>query len=479
MPYILPNGQYPYPLNYLASDGGTDLTPFVVNDPFVEIGSTNWYVLCLTTDELSDLISVLSVGAPIALPDSYNTIIQKYMQMREFPNEIPLGSCMDLCQLIIDCIEETPALQQTINNSVAGFTNQNGSPAEYNQEVFPPPVNCDKDATWGYVDALWNFIHTNNVDFLQQLNEATNQAGQINTLLSFIPAFEQIPVSDILEWIENLGEYNLDAYNASVTVAIQDQIRCDLFCIAVNNNCSITFGDVYEYFEAQFGGLNAPTLGATFLELVIFMITGNYPNDRIIYLWSLVQLGFAFIGAEFLGINSISQYAIQAQNGDPDNNWSLLCAPCVASWSKSWDFTLGSFASDGWAVGNWGDGWFNGLGYRSQNNSTQEINYLNVTFPQESTVNFYEFTFASTAQSNFAGGGGVFITASYVLNGIGTETLRIPSAGLPINVNRVMYNGVDLQADIVRTQSNPKFTGSGKWYITACTIKGTGVNPYP
>ncbi len=426
-------------------------------------------MLELSLNEYVALASTVDVGRDIAYGD--NSIYIWWLWVKGIIS-------MDICQTIIDCIESTPALQQTINNSVAGFPNQNGDSSQYNQEVFPPPIGCDKDTTWGYVDALWNYIHANNVDFLEQLNEATNQAGQINALLKFIPGFEQIPISDVLAWIENLGEYNLDAYNASVTVAIQDKIRCDLFCIAVLNNCSITFGDVYEYFETQFGGFNAPTLGATFLELVVFMVTGNYPNDRIIYLWSLVQLGFAFIGAEFLGINSISPYAIQAQNGDPDNNWSLLCQVCDG-WEKTWDFTVDGGVADGWAVAGIGDGWFAGLGWRSEHLSNQELNYLTLTLPQESTVYYYEFTFASTAQTLFGSNTGGQIVGAYVINGNYNETFRVTSSNRVINATTVMYNGVDLQVDLIRTLNNPFFIGSGKWYITACTIKGTGVNPYP
>lgn len=313
-----------FPLNLtedMESDVGTEIVPIVdlsdwsEPDPDVRIP----IVLDLSLNEYIALASAVDVGRDIAYGD--NSIYIWWLWVRSLES-------MAICQAIIDCIETDDAVRIAINDSVAGLPDVDGSPIQYGQEVFPPPVGCDKDETWGYVDALWEFIHTNNVDFLEQLNEATNQAGQINTLFKFIPGFEQIPVSDFLAWIENLGEYNLDAYNASVTVAIQDAIKCDLFCIAVNNNCSISFGDVYDYFLTKFGGFNPPTLGATFLELVVFMVTGAYPSDRIIYLWSLVQLGFAFIGANFLSLNSVRPYAIQAQNGDPDDDWILLCDSC-------------------------------------------------------------------------------------------------------------------------------------------------------
>jgi len=55
-----------------------------------------------------------------------------------------------------------------------------------------------------------------------------------------------------------------------------------------------------------------------------------------VYLWSAFQLALAFMGQEYLGQNSIERYAIQAQTGDPDNDWSLLCDPCA---SGPWTYT--------------------------------------------------------------------------------------------------------------------------------------------
>ena len=48
----------------------------------------------------------------------------------------------------------------------------------------------------------------------------------------------------------------------------------------------IQFGDV-QYFIDKLGGLNVPMATATFLEWVQFMASGDYPNDRIVYLWSV------------------------------------------------------------------------------------------------------------------------------------------------------------------------------------------------
>lgn len=152
--------------------------------------------------------------------------------------------------------------------------------------------------------------------------------------------------------------------------------------------------------------------------------------------------------------------------------------PCPEDWEYTIDFTVEDGVADGWAIANWSDGWFNGLGYRSEHTGTQELIYLTLTLPQESDVTFVSFDFASTDQTRFDNLNNTFVTGSFVLNGTPTETLRVTSNNRLINITTTMYDGVEFPTDQVRTQNNPWFTGSGKWYVTQCTIRGTGVNPY-
>lgn len=256
--------------------------------------------------------------------------------------------CMDFCQMMIDCIETTPALRDAIQDSVGGYSDVDGNPLRWQTDAIETVPGCNLDDTWGYVKALWDYINQNNKDFLQILAEAGNQQEQIARMISGIPLFNQLPFDEIADWLGSLGDYNLEAYNASITTEINEKIWCDLFCIAQDQGCHLTFEDVWEYMLGEFGGVNFPTLGATFAELVLFMVTGTYLNDRIVYLWTLVQLGIMFIGAEFLGVSSMNTYAIHAQNGDPDDDWQTLCDDCPSFWSH--EFVFESPTPAGWTI---------------------------------------------------------------------------------------------------------------------------------
>jgi hypothetical protein len=175
---------------------------------------------------------------------------------------------------------------------------------------------------------LWQYIDAKTTDFLQIMDEWTNFIGLLEQLIQLIPGYELLPFDDVQDWVEAFGQYNREAYDSEKTVELEQEIICELYCIAIDNGCTIDFGDVYDYFVGRIGGLNTPTFLATFAEWSYFMASGDYPNDRIVFLWSAFQLILAFVGQEFLGQHGIERYALYAQAGDPDNEWSILCDAC-------------------------------------------------------------------------------------------------------------------------------------------------------
>lgn len=273
---------------------------------------------------------------------------------------------------IIDAINNSELVRDSITNVTIRNIYSEGI-AENWMYTALSDLSCNEDNLFGYVTALWEFIHLSNLDLLEQIEEASNQFEVMNTLAKVIPLFEQLPVSDALTWIGDLGSYNKTAYESSYTVIIGQQIACDLFCIALDNECSLTMELVWEYLVEKFGGLNFPTLGATFLEMITFMFTANYPNDRIVYLWSLVQLGIVFIGAEFLGLNTVNVYGIQAQAGDPSNDWTLLCDPCNPPITEQCFNFVGQ--TDGWSESS-STGEFIPSGYRMRTNQQYAVGSL-------------------------------------------------------------------------------------------------------
>jgi len=307
-----------------------DLSDWATTDPDERVD----IILNLSLNEYIALANTIDVGRDIAYGE--NSIYIWWVWVRSL-------QAMTICDAVTACILTNIDTQNAIQAIGGGDPFINGNPIKWETLAIEPVAGCDDDRTWGYAKALWDFINQQNVDFLEILDEATNTGEQIARMMSSIPLFALLPFDEIVDWLASLGEYNLDAYNASITVEINEQIWCDLFCLAKDNNCSLTFEQVWDYFLEEFGGVNFPTLGATFAELVIYMVTGSYLSDRIVYLWTLVQLGVMFIGGEFLGTNTMNEIAIHAQNGDPDNDWETLCDEC--GWTYTSDFPTDE---DGW-----------------------------------------------------------------------------------------------------------------------------------
>ena len=300
--------------------------------------------------------------------------------------------CIDMdCADVQDCIENTPAIQDIINNiSNSGNPNEPQRSSIYSQDVFDESETCDYDQVYGYCLAFWNFINETNIDFLQIMAESSNKTEQISELISAIPIFGSLPIDEVLGWVDNFTTYNLEAYESSITVGLEDEIVCDLMCIAIANDCHITFDQIYEYMLERAGGFTALNLGATFAEMVIFMLSGTYPSDKIVFIWTLLQLGCAFIATKFVGALGIRPYIIQARAGIADDAWIELCG-CVSSYTSDWLSGNGNPVTDGWVI-NYGDYVAAPEQIESEIVSTAKYFEIEFTFTDTTTITNIEWT---------------------------------------------------------------------------------------
>lgn len=325
MPKILGSTR---PLHY-PLDRNADIQSDTPNDTVNFVDLSEWgttdpderqdIVLQLSLNEYLALADTIDVGRDIAYGD--NSIEIWFTWVRGLIS-------LSLCDSVAECIENNPAVLQALQNALQGVPENIPLTANVSATMFSE-ITCDNDSTWGYCKALWQYINKVTIDFLQLINEATNRAENLETLISAIPFVNLLPADELAGWIDDLSEFNYEAYLASITVGLEDEIVCDLFCIALNNTpCGLTLGDVYDYFVEKMGGINFPTLTATAGEFFLFLVTGDYPTDRLVYIWNAVQLAIVFSANEFLGINNVVTYQKQAQIGDPDNDWETLCDEC-------------------------------------------------------------------------------------------------------------------------------------------------------
>jgi len=206
--------------------------------------------------------------------------------------------------------------------------------AEQQSTIFADTENCgteDKDAMFGASKALVDYITQANQDFLEQVSQAGNVPDRIAELISASP-LGILPVDEAVDWLTFIAEELLDEYNAMVTQELLETFYCDIFCLAVANDCSFTSDILLSYLQSK-----VPTgigdAADTFADLVQFGLTGTFSGEDYFWYMCYFQVWSRFAGQVWFGARGISGLAIAAQTGlnSPDADWSILCEECPES----------------------------------------------------------------------------------------------------------------------------------------------------
>lgn len=291
--------------------------------------------------------------------------------------------CMD-CQDVEDCLDTSQTIiniTETINNNNVSIDVDNTTvnnvfpPSEQANTVGgsppapTPPDDCNFDAVWSACNQLVQYIDAQNRDFLQEITQVANLAQQASRAVSALPLLGLLPLDEVLGYVGFLVDELLAEYNAIVDTALLQEVACDLFCIAIDNDpCGLLFSDAIDYFS----GKVPPSLGQavdTFANLVQFAITGTFQGDDYFYYISYFQLWVAYAGQEFLGLRGVTQYGLQAAAGynSPDADWQLFCSECVPQNCIEYDFTLQDWGFTVWSTGNRPYGTYvSGVGWKAQ-----------------------------------------------------------------------------------------------------------------
>lgn len=245
------------------------------------------------------------------------------------------GACMDICSQIIECITTDPLTQEAIVNSVLNSTafqnyirnNTGAGGALPGPEIERPIVsNCDEDSLFGAATAIYDAMNQANIDLLERVEVGTNPAERVQLLVSAIPILETLPIDEGLELADQLIEQLFENYVAESTSALRNEIRCDLFCMALDNpDCYINFQDLFDYFSDKLGGsVDTDTL---FRDGMLYIASGVWTGNQVVYAMMLLQTLIWRWSSSFLGLELLSLAKV-AQTADPDPDWEILC-DCV------------------------------------------------------------------------------------------------------------------------------------------------------
>lgn len=260
-------------------------------------------------------------------------------------------NCCEICAEVAECIENDTDVQNAIAGAITNNTNiknalkslQNNeqgylTPSE-NTAINSPLIDvtdCDPDEIFGNAVALFDAIDSINVDFLQVIAQAGNKFELASSAASAIPLFNQLPTDEALELIGKFADWALESYNAALTLEIKQQIYCDLFCIMIEN-CNFSFDQLLSYFGDYF------TIDLSLYQIanmVAWLAGTNIIGEELVYAVCAFQIYIVSIGEKILGSENPKWYAMQAQLGDPSNDWITLCEDCSLEFVVTYDFSI-------------------------------------------------------------------------------------------------------------------------------------------
>lgn len=239
--------------------------------------------------------------------------------------------CVDICQLIIDCINDTDEIQRLISQYSLTSSIEDTTPQQQSilgTDLFSNQAPCNNDQIFGMTLQLADFLNATSEDILEIFVTAFAVPGRLGDLIESIPVVGELPFDDILQMIEKLAIQVNDAYQAAYDTQIREDIACDLFCIA-QADCTLTLEQARDYFKDK---MTVAVTDSNFASIANDIIANNWLGEQSIYVMHWLILDTIIFGGEVLGVDVNRMVTtIATYFNDPDSDWQLLCTACATT----------------------------------------------------------------------------------------------------------------------------------------------------
>lgn len=387
------------------------------------------------------------------------------------------GVCEMDCNDVWAClgITETPPgsilawlLEQLSSNGDVINTINVPSPEAISPVVYEEMVaNCDYDYLYGFCVQLIQYINRACEDFYELLELVSNPL-EFTQIVS-----EKSPLlSMVTDYVNFMQEAIVEAYLANYDATLEQEYICAVFCIAkLNDGCSLTWMELYEYFLARVG---TNLENKHILDLLEFLVGGNWEGTEFCDLTFAAFCGVMHNLGTWLGIdlNGI-KLLWESWGNDPNTDWITLCVDC------GWELIqmLDSSHEETWWTNSFGLLEFDrvasepipSLGYRGL--------VINVTLPEVRRVNTVTSYYRKTEGSpNSVGIMTLFDVGDNVL-AQHNWTMVNSSIGWDAEEYTFDQNNVSrVKIELYCNTSNPY--GDGYCATNEIKITGTGLDPF-
>lgn len=424
-----------------------------------------------TNETFTKVLSALVNGAFLTYGDQAHQVIWYFLQNVEYP--------VSLCEQIAACIATSEATQDALRNFITTDTaiNQHiqeiagaGVPLPETELPIPIVSGCDPDQAWAAVDAMVEQMNTNNLDFFQLFEEASNLIERTTQLLTLAPSIKGVSPSVISGFVEELFDNIYENYESTITTSLLNQYKCDLFCLMMDDpECFLKFNTMYDYWrnrmEATFD------IESALQQVLQFLATGTWSSTLIADFMFMFQIQIIRSANNFLGIDVLSLQTVASVGAlVPSSAWELLCPSCVPT---DWCFTIDLKASNGSASGVQigapefpNSLWVSGEGVRS----TDPLDRVWFGQNMPATIDLDE----ATIEWEFVPGE-EFSASNVWLGFNGSEGSPTPIAEDQTSFTRSGLTGVE---DLIFILERSGFNETRLANITRITLRGQGDNPF-
>jgi len=248
-------------------------------------------------------------------------------------------ACMEFCERIIDCINNDQDVRQAFRDFVINDPAINTHIKEAAQLAVLTPGQqienilksgeCRNDYLFNEATVLVDLLNTLSEDLLDAIVVGTNPAQRAELILSAIPAVGAvIPFDEILQFANVVTQDFQQDYLNKYDEALEDELRCGLFCLFQEDCEASILGAIVWYSEKAV--VTLPPDPVECLKAVISLfVSGTLPGNLVVYLMHILVLSTVQAGQELIGVD-FAKMAIRiiAAGDEPNNDWELICEEC-------------------------------------------------------------------------------------------------------------------------------------------------------
>lgn len=301
-------------------DGDADIFEWETEDPDEKV----IIQLELSLNEYVALASAVDVGRDIAYASDSYLIWWIWVRAK---------TMVDWCVKVLNCLMTDGDVQAYLNGLIAsGVQNAAGYPLTQSQmaQNLSNTTDCDLDELWGSCLYTVQILNRLNEDFLEQMEALTNNQEIVAYVVGAIPILETLPIDEFIGIADKVREFVAEFYAAGYDVDFEQEMACDIFCLARQNSCVLNMDVLIDYFFGRASAVEGfEDAWQTALTIVGAMANWQeMTGEKVVLVMMAANVGFlSFLNSAF-GMD-FGEFSLKARSGIPDDDWETICDECA------------------------------------------------------------------------------------------------------------------------------------------------------